>query len=54
MAFGWECWLRPEDRFIGMAGYGASAVGLALYEHYGITVDTVAQAAAELVGSKAG
>ena len=54
VAFGRERWLRSEDQFVSIAGYGASAVGPALYEHFGITVDEVAQAAAELVGSKAG
>ena len=53
LAFGWERWLRPSDRFVGMAGYGASAVGPVLYEHFGITADAVAQAALGLVGSKA-
>lgn len=38
MEFGWERWLRPEDRFIGMSGFGASDKSEALYEHFRITV----------------
>ncbi len=45
---GWDgLMLRPEDGFIGMTGYGASAPAPALYAHFGIT----AQAAVDLAKS---
>ncbi len=44
VGFGWERWLRPEDRFIGMTGFGASAKSGALYQHFGLTVDTITDA----------
>ncbi len=43
--FGWDRWLRPEDKFIGMSGFGASAKSKELYEHFGITVEAIVQAA---------
>ncbi len=47
--FGWERWLRPGDRFIGMTGYGASARAPALYAHFGITPGNVVRTAKELL-----
>lgn len=41
----WCGLLRPEDGFVGMTGFGASAPAEELYEYFGITPDTVAQAA---------
>ncbi len=37
VSFGWERWLGPEGIFIGMQGFGASAPGDILYQHFGIT-----------------
>ena len=45
VSFGWERWLRPEDRFIGMSGFGASAKAPVLYEHFKIDVPTIVAAA---------
>lgn len=42
---GWQEWLRPSDRFIGMSGFGGSAPAVKLYEHFGITAHKVAEAA---------
>lgn len=42
---GWDAILRQEDEFIGMTGFGASGPANQLYEHFGITVAKVAQAA---------
>jgi len=42
---GWEAVLRPEDGFIGMDCFGASAPAPALYAHFGITPEAVAEAA---------
>jgi transketolase len=38
---GWDLLLRPEDRFIGMTGFGASAPAADLYAAFGITVDAI-------------
>jgi transketolase len=47
---GWERYLGPAGRFIGMNSFGASAPYEALYEHFGITADAVLSAARELLG----
>ena len=47
--FGWERWLGPRGTFIGMTGYGASAPGEALFPHFGITPEKVADAARSLL-----
>jgi transketolase len=47
--FGWERWLGPRGVFIGMTGFGASAPGEALYAHFGITPERVAEAARSLL-----
>ena len=40
--------LFPEDGFVGMTGFGASAPAPALYEHFGITPAAVADLARKL------
>jgi transketolase len=45
--FGWERWLGTEGRFIGSTGMGAPA---GLYNHFGITPDTVIAAVRALAG----
>ncbi|MEM7462443.1 MAG: hypothetical protein AAF362_07140, partial [Pseudomonadota bacterium] len=45
VGFGWERWLRPEDSFVGMSGFGASAKSEVLFEHFGLTVEAVERAA---------
>jgi transketolase len=47
--FGWDRWIGPQGAFIGMHGFGASAPGEALYPHFGITAERVAQAARALL-----
>ena len=44
----WPRWLRPDDRFVGMHGFGQSGPGPELYDHFGITAAAVA-AVAQLV-----
>jgi transketolase len=51
--FGWERYLGPTGRFVGMSGYGASAPSPALYKHFGIDADHVVAQARELLGKKA-
>ncbi len=45
---GWDSLLRPEDGFIGMTGFGASAPAPELYEYFGITAAHTAAKAREL------
>ena len=47
---GWHEWLLPDDRFLGMAGFGASGPAKQLYAHFGITSEAVVAAAKEMVG----
>lgn len=47
MAFGWERWLRPSDRFVGMTGFGASDHADRLYTHFNITVERIVSEMAE-------
>jgi transketolase len=51
VSFGWERWLGDGGAFVGMEGFGASAPGATLYEHFGITAANVASAARKLVKS---
>ncbi|GGH60934.1 transketolase [Frigidibacter albus] len=46
---GWDLFLRPEDGFVGMSGFGASAPAPELYRHFGITPDSVASLAKTLI-----
>ncbi len=50
--FGWERWLGPQGRFVGMKSFGASAPAPALYTHFGITADAVAAAARESLAAR--
>ncbi|MBN9678250.1 transketolase [Salipiger bermudensis] len=45
---GWDLMLRPEDGFVGMTGFGASAPASELYRHFGITAEAVAGLAKDL------
>jgi transketolase len=47
--FGWDRWLGARGVFIGMAGFGASAPAEALFPHFGITPERVAEAARSLL-----
>jgi transketolase len=42
---GWERWIGEDGRFVGMTGFGASAPAPDLYDHFGITVDAIVDAA---------
>ena len=46
---GWDLFLRPEDRFVGMTGFGASAPAPALYKHFNITSEAIVSDAKELI-----
>lgn len=47
---GWDMFLRPDDPFIGMHGFGASAPAKDLYAHFGITAEATANAALAKLG----
>jgi transketolase len=46
---GWERYLGPAGRFVGMSSFGASAPFKTLYEHFGITAEAVVAHANELL-----
>ena len=46
---GWDRWLGERSAFVGMSGFGASAPVEALYPHFGITAEKVAEAARSLL-----
>jgi transketolase len=46
---GWDRWLGSRSAFIGMSGFGASAPGEDVYQHFGITPEKVAEAARSLL-----
>jgi transketolase len=52
--FGWTRWVGSAGRSIGLDHFGASAPAEVLYEHFGITVDAVVEAARELLGARRG
>ena len=45
----WDRYLRENDAFIGMEGFGASGPADKLFEHFGITASAVVDAARRLV-----
>jgi transketolase len=47
--FGWDRWLGERSAFVGMHSFGASAPIAALYPHFGITPEKVAEAARSLL-----
>jgi transketolase len=47
--FGWDRWIGDGGDFIGMRGFGASAPAPALYAHFGITADAVADSARRIL-----
>jgi transketolase len=51
---GWNRWLGRNAHFVGMTGFGASAPAEALFPHFHITAERVAEMARTLVSSHAG
>jgi transketolase len=47
---GWDAVLAPQDMFIGMKDFGASAPAGDLYKHFGITVEAIVAAARAAAG----
>ncbi|MBD3786306.1 MAG: transketolase, partial [Sphingomonadales bacterium] len=48
LRMGWDLFLGPEDGFVGMTGFGASAPAPDLYRHFGITPEAVSDLAQAL------
>ncbi|GGD21950.1 transketolase [Sinisalibacter lacisalsi] len=46
---GWDTLIGNDGAFVGMSSFGASAPAGALYDHFGITADAVADAAKSLI-----
>jgi transketolase len=46
---GWDRWIGPEGRFVGMETFGESGPAKDVYEHFGITAAHVAEIGRELV-----
>ena len=44
----WRKWVGLDGQVIGMTGFGASAPGGELYDHFGFTVDAIVQAVKDL------
>ncbi len=51
VAHGWERWIGERGSFIGMAGFGASAPAVKLFEHFQITPAQVAATARALLAT---
>jgi transketolase len=47
---GWEKYIGPSGRFVGMSSFGASAPAGTLYKHFGITPENVAAEAKAALG----
>ena len=47
---GWEKYIGPTGRFVGMTGFGASAPANVLYKHFGITPENVVAEAKAALG----
>ncbi len=47
---GWDRYLGLQGKFIGMDSFGASAPAETLYEHFGITVEKIVEAAGSFAG----
>ncbi|MEA4909084.1 MAG: transketolase, partial [Anaerolineaceae bacterium] len=50
---GWDRWVGPDGKIIGVETFGASAPFKVVYEKYGFSVDNVLQQARELLGTPA-
>ncbi|MEH2552685.1 transketolase [Bradyrhizobium algeriense] len=48
--WGWDAVIGPDGEFVGMHGFGASAPAKDLFRHFGITAETVVNAALKRLG----
>ncbi len=49
----WDRYLRPQDCFIGMEGFGASAPAADLFTHFGITAEAIVETAQQYLPAEA-
>ncbi len=47
---GWDRWIGPQGRFVGMRTFGESGPATEVYEHFGITADRLAGLGREMTG----
>ncbi|MBV8684587.1 MAG: transketolase, partial [Caulobacteraceae bacterium] len=47
---GWDRWIGERGVFVGMESFGASGPAAQVYAHFGITAESVAEAARALIG----
>jgi transketolase len=47
--FGWDRWIGPDGGFVGMETFGASGPAPAVYAHFGITAERVAELGRQVV-----
>ena len=47
---GWERWVGPTGRMIGVNRYGASAPAKTVFKNYGLTVDNIITQVNEMIG----
>ena len=50
--FGWERYLGPRGRFVGMSSFGASAPSGILFRHFGITAEHIVNEAKAILAEK--
>jgi transketolase len=50
---GWDRWMGPDGSFVGMHSFGASGTAEAVYAHFGITAERVAQVGKDAVAKAA-
>ena len=48
---GWDRFIGTDGVFVGMTGYGASGPAPAVYKHFGITAEALADAVAARIGA---
>ncbi len=46
----WHEWMRPEDKFVGLSDFGASAPAAQLFEHFGLSAANVVKTALAQLG----
>jgi len=49
---GWERWVGPAGAVVGMTGFGASAPGSELMQHFGFTPEAIAERARKLLAAR--
>ena len=50
ITLGWERWIGPQGKSIGVDQFGASAPYQTIYQHYGLTVERIVEESLSLIG----